>query len=105
MIFSHSYGAFLFFSKLYNKEERKLNMKEISDEGRLKQRRGEIDITKPWNYRPWLHTRDCRKGHGTRHIIRDLFYICRLIYLMSDLELHFRIFTNVPSLHRTLVLI
>ena len=61
-------------------------MREISDEGRLKQRRGEIDITKPWNYKPWLHTRDCRRGHGTRHIIRDLFYIYRLIYLMSDLE-------------------
>lgn len=61
-------------------------MVEISDKGRLKQRRGEIDITRPENYTAWLHTRECCKGHGTRHIIRDLFYAVRLIYLMSDLE-------------------
>lgn len=62
--------------------------REISDTSRLKQGRGIIDINKPEAYIPWIKTRDCFKGDGTRHILPDLYYEQRQIHLMSDLEMY-----------------
>lgn len=58
----------------------------ISDKGRFKQKRGRLDLQHPENYLPWLFTRDCRGGDGTRHLLPDIFYENRVLHLMSDLE-------------------
>lgn len=60
--------------------------REISDNSRLRQNRGSIDLKNPESYIPWVKTRDCYRGDGTRHIIPDLYHKKRLIHLMSDIE-------------------
>lgn len=59
---------------------------QISDLSRIKENRGKIDLVNPENYIPWIKTRDCVSGEGTRHIVPDLYYKNRTIHLMSDLE-------------------
>lgn len=63
-------------------------MSSITDKGRLKQKRGIIDNRHPENYKAWLHTRDCTRGDGTRHIVCDIYNPRKQVYLMSDLELN-----------------
>ncbi len=60
--------------------------RELSYEGKIKQSRGIIDLKHPENYKPWILTRECFKGEGTRHQVADLFYKNRTIHLMSGLE-------------------
>lgn len=57
-----------------------------SDRTRKQEGCGVIDLKHPESYKPWLHTRDVRGGSGKRHIIPDLVYPDRMIYLMSNLE-------------------
>lgn len=47
---------------------------------------GIIDLMHPETYKPWIHTREVRSGSGKRHMIPDLVYPERMIYLMSNLE-------------------
>lgn len=61
--------------------------REISDKSRGRQGRGIIDLNSPESYIPWIKTRDCFHGEGTRHLIPDLYYDNRQIHLMSDLEM------------------
>jgi TnsA endonuclease N terminal. len=58
----------------------------ISDMGRLRQKRGQINLQHPEKYLPWLFTRDCHSGEGTRHLLPDLYNENRVLHLMSDLE-------------------
>lgn len=60
--------------------------REISDESRFRQNRGRIDLNNPQNYIPWIKTRDCFRGDGTRHLIPDLYHTKRIIHLMSNIE-------------------
>jgi hypothetical protein len=58
----------------------------ISDKGRFRQKRGRIDLQHPEKYLPWLFTRDCLGGDGTRHLLPDIYNENRVLHLMSDLE-------------------
>ncbi|MFT4145246.1 MAG: TnsA endonuclease N-terminal domain-containing protein [Mobilitalea sp.] len=58
----------------------------ISDIGRLRQKRGQINLQHPEKYLPWLFTRDCHRGEGTRHLLPDIYNENRVLHLMSDLE-------------------
>lgn len=57
-----------------------------SDKIKIQDGYGAINLEHPEEYKPWLHTRDVRSGSGKRHIIPDLVYPNRMIYLMSNLE-------------------
>lgn len=60
--------------------------KRKSVERKRKEGCGIIDLRHPEKYKPWLHTREVRSGSGKRHMIPDLVYPERMIYLMSNLE-------------------
>lgn len=60
---------------------------KLSNMSRIERGYGIIDLDAPWNYRPWLRSRDVCRGNGQRHIIPDLKYPERQIHLMSNLEL------------------
>jgi hypothetical protein len=60
--------------------------REISDNSRLRQNRGIIDINHPEDYIPWIKARDCFRGNGARFEIPDLYYKSRYIHLMSNIE-------------------
>lgn len=59
----------------------------LSDISRTERGYGVIDMDAPWNYKPWLRSRDVCRGNGQRHIIPDMKYPERQIHLMSNLEL------------------
>lgn len=60
---------------------------KLSEQSRSERGYGVIDMEAPWNYQPWLRSRDVCRGNGQRHIISDLKYPQRQIHLMSNLEL------------------
>lgn len=60
---------------------------KLSDQSRSERGYGVIDLKAPWNYKPWLRSRDVCRGDGQRHVIPDLKYPERQIHLMSNLEL------------------
>lgn len=60
---------------------------KLSDKSRCERGYGVIDLNAPWNYRPWLRSRDVCRGDGQRHVIPDIKYPERQIHLMSNLEL------------------
>lgn len=53
---------------------------------KTKKGQGIIDLSKPWEYKPWIHAREVSNGSGRRHVLNDLKYPNRKVYLMSDLE-------------------
>lgn len=60
----------------------------LSIESKIKLGYGVVDLSKPWEYKPWIKTRELSSGMGRRHIIPDIYYPERKIHLMSDLELN-----------------
>lgn len=61
--------------------------RKISDRSRSERGYGVIDIDAPWNYKPWIRSRDVCQGNGQRYVIPDLKYPNRQVHLMSNLEL------------------
>ena len=61
--------------------------RKLSYESKVKLGYGIIDLTKPWDYTPWIQARELSNGRGRRHIIPDIYYPNRRVHLMSDLEL------------------
>ncbi len=60
--------------------------RKIMKKSKLKKEIGVINVSAPWNYRPWICSREMYDGNGRRHVINDLKYPERQIHLFSDLE-------------------
>ena len=59
----------------------------LSNESKIRLGYGVVDVSRPWEYKPWIQAEELCNGVGRRHIISDIYYPERRIHLMSDLEL------------------
>lgn len=61
--------------------------KVMSDRSKIERGYGIVDLSAPWEYKPWIHIREVCSGNGRKHVVSDLKYPERKIHLLSDLEL------------------